>query len=83
MDTSVLAVYFRSLIKVFVLFVQICREFHRITKVHLMATFQSALEKFAPALLKLYRSKKESEFRALLAPLDEQVRKSIHVSDYF
>ncbi|KAL2102235.1 hypothetical protein ACEWY4_001403 [Coilia grayii] len=57
---------------------EICREFERITKVNLMATFQSALEKFAPALLKLYRSKKESEFRALLVPLDEKVRESIY-----
>ena len=36
---------------------QTCREFHRITKTNLIGSFLSSLEKYTPALLKLYRSK--------------------------
>ncbi|KAL7851865.1 hypothetical protein SRHO_G00176500 [Serrasalmus rhombeus] len=55
---------------------QICEEFCRVTTKDLLWTFRSALDKYSPRLLRLYRARKgyfNQDMDSLLEKLDEQV----------
>lgn len=61
---------------VFSCILQICEEFFRITNKDLLGTFRAAVEKYAPQLLSLYRTRKTEfgkDLKEILRKLDDEV----------
>ena len=61
---------------VFSCILQICEEFVRITNKDLLGTFRAAVEKYAPQLLSLYRTRKTEfgkDLKDILRKLDDEV----------
>ena len=61
---------------VFSCILQICEEFVRITNKDLLGTFRAAVEKYAPQLLSLYRTRKTEfgkDLKEILRKLDDEV----------
>lgn len=56
---------------------QICEEFFRITNKDLLGTFRTAVDKYTPKLLRLYRARKGpfgKEMEEVLEKLDDEVQ---------